>query len=83
MCVYVCVCGWVGVGVWVCGCCVGVKLTSTAPFITQQNETREAATHEGTLCIGAVLLTIVSHHHTLINVCGNMEHKNTKYCNYC
>ena len=46
-----------------------VKPTSTVPVVTQQNKTREAATHEGTLCIGAVLLTIVSQHHTLINVC--------------
>ena len=29
-------CGWEGVGMGVCVC---VKLTSTAPFVTQQNET--------------------------------------------
>ena len=45
------------------------QLTSTVPVVARQNEAREAATHEGTLCIGAVLLTIVSHHHTLINIC--------------
>ena len=51
---------------------VCIKLTSTTPVVTQQNETREAVTREGTLCIGAVLLTIVSHHHTLINVCREL-----------
>ena len=57
---------------------VGAKLTSAAPVVAQQNETREAATREGTLCIGAVLLTIIHHHHTLINVCrecGATHHK--------
>ena len=49
---------------------VCVKLTSTVPVVARQSETREAATHEGTFCIGAVLLTIVSHHHALINVCS-------------
>ena len=51
-------------GMWGC-----VKLTGTAPVVAQQNETREAATCEGTLCIGTVLMTIIHCHHTLINVC--------------